>query len=193
MLLPSGYNAQGKPFAITEYLRYHNILSYEKQVETLCSKGFALWDIISSCERKGSLDKDIKKEIPNDIQGFCEQHPHLKRIVLANGGSGSTLFARHFADWWATGDLTHGGNAESVTAFQKLERKVKQHSNNPVVCICALSVSPAAARYDYVTKRDFWEQNVYQPGIELHEQLERETKVGAPGEKSAVNKDITLS
>jgi hypothetical protein len=44
-----------------------------------------------------------------------------------------------------------------------------------------------------VTKRDFWEQNVYQPGIELHEQLERETKVGAPGEKSAVNKDITLS
>ena len=60
-----------------------DIVSYEKQVETLLSKGFALWDIVATCERKGSLDADIKHEAPNDIRGFCEVHTSIKRKLFS--------------------------------------------------------------------------------------------------------------
>ena len=81
--------SNGKPYKFTADLRYgmECILSYDEQVETLLSKGFALWDVVANCERKGSLDADIKYEKPNDIRGFCKKHKTIKRelfVVLAS-------------------------------------------------------------------------------------------------------------
>lgn len=42
--------------------------------------------------------------------------------------------------------------------------------NNKIVLISALSVSPAAARYTYKEKRDFWDQHVYAPGLQDFEE-----------------------
>jgi hypothetical protein len=68
-----------KPYATYyNYLRYSNIIPYKEQLELLVSKGFALWDIIATCERKGSLDVDIRNEEPNCIREFCEgRYPSL--------------------------------------------------------------------------------------------------------------------
>ena len=73
----------------------------------MTSKGFALWDIIAECERKGSLDTDIKAEQANQIREFVEDNEHmhgLKRIVIANGTTGSKQFVKHFTNWFVDGN-----------------------------------------------------------------------------------------
>ena len=47
------------------------------------------------CERKGSLDSDIKGEVPNDICGLLEQYPHIQ-AVFCNGGKASAAFKKYF-------------------------------------------------------------------------------------------------
>eukprot|EP00980_Cylindrotheca_fusiformis_P001343 scaffold338_cov116-Cylindrotheca_fusiformis.AAC.8 len=128
------------------------------------NKGFALWDIVQSCDRPGSLDQDITDDEPNDIREFCGAHPSIRRIVFANGGTGCKFFKKHFKDWLDTGELIPSSNKASQDAFKKWA--VKSASNtNAIECIVALAVSPAAARFSYEEKRDFWEKFVYAPGL----------------------------
>jgi G:T/U-mismatch repair DNA glycosylase len=170
-----GVSAEGKPYKLTQYLRYgeSRVLPYDQQLQLFTSKGFALWDIIKSCERKGSLDADIKNEEPNDIWKFCKSHTTVRRIVLANGGTGCTMFNRHFKDWWLSGELKPGSNAESEKAFDKFAKKTDNFRDANIEVISALSVSPAAARYSYEEKRKFWEDYVYGPGLRDHEELKK--------------------
>jgi len=162
-----GVNAQGKSYKLTQYLRYDesHVLSYEEQLQLFTSKGFALWDIIKSCEREGSLDQDIKKEEPNEIRKFCQAHKSVRRIVIANGGTGCTMFNRHFKDWWLSGELKPGSNAESKKAFDKHAKKTDNFRDATIEVISALPVSPAAAKYSYEEKREFWQNYVYDEGL----------------------------
>ena len=167
----SGTAKSGKQYKFASELRHDNILLYPQQLELFCSKGFALWDVVKDCERKGSLDRDIKMEVANDIVGFCERHPQIQRIVLANGGTGCSMFLKHFQKWWLDGALQPGENEESKRAFGRVDKRVTHRAAKPISCISAISVSPAAANYSYQKKRDFWELHVYQPGLKLHQEL----------------------
>jgi G:T/U-mismatch repair DNA glycosylase len=166
----------GQPYKFVSELRYETIIPYHDQLELLCSKGFAIWDVVGSCERAGSLDQNIKKEVPNDIIGFCEQHSHIQRIVIANGGTGSSMFLKHFRKWWLSGTLQPGENEESLKVFGKIDTQVAQHVARPISCVCAISVSPAAAKFNFQTKRDFWDKHVFQPGLALHQELQHNTQ-----------------
>lgn len=159
-------------------LRYDEsyIIPYEKQINTLCRHGFALWDIIASCQRKGSLDRAIKNEKPNDIEEFVEQNPTIQTIVFANGKSGLTFFTRHFSSWLKSGKLilhkagvTSSRSKASISSLNK-DKPTIAEKNNAITCICALSVS-AAATITYKEKRDFWDEFVYSPGLKLQQQL----------------------
>ncbi len=55
----------------------------------------AVWDVIGSCERKGSLDRDIKNARYNDIPGFIKDHPTIKIVVL-NGGKARDVYRKNF-------------------------------------------------------------------------------------------------
>ncbi|SDG26569.1 DNA-deoxyinosine glycosylase [Epilithonimonas hungarica] len=57
---------------------------YNTRLELLKTNKVALWDVIESCERKGSLDTEIKDEIDNDILELIENHPNIKTI-FCNG------------------------------------------------------------------------------------------------------------
>jgi len=154
--------------ALAQHLRYDNVLSYQDQIRVFCSKGFALWDLVQSCHREGSLDSNIEEEIMNDIPAFCEQNPSIRRIVLANGKTGAALLKRHVKDWCKSGKLRAGTNEASQ---QALKRFLESGGNGEtqeeamIDLICALSVSPAASMYSYKQKRDSWEELVYQPGL----------------------------
>lgn len=71
-------------------------LPYEARLACLQAAGIALWDVIGSCERYGSLDADIVAGSvqANDFAGFFAAHPRIERIYF-NGTAAETTFRRH--------------------------------------------------------------------------------------------------
>lgn len=56
--------------------------------------GVALWDVLKSCERTGSLDSAIRFPQPNDFASLFKRCPRIDRILL-NGGTATRLFHRY--------------------------------------------------------------------------------------------------
>ncbi|WET50962.1 DNA-deoxyinosine glycosylase [Chryseobacterium indologenes] len=70
---------------ILELLNEEFTEDYFKRIKTLKKHHIALWDVIDSCERKGSLDSEIKNEEANQIAALLEEYPNVKAI-FCNGG-----------------------------------------------------------------------------------------------------------
>lgn len=64
--------------------------------ERLLSLHIALWDVLQSCEREGSLDGNIKNGMPNDIETLLAQAPRIQK-VFCNGGAAASLYKKHFS------------------------------------------------------------------------------------------------
>lgn len=71
-------------------------LDYSHRCSLLTLHGYALWDVLASCQRPGSLDSRIVRssEQANDIAGFVHSHPNLA-CIACNGKSAEKLLARH--------------------------------------------------------------------------------------------------
>jgi TDG/mug DNA glycosylase family protein len=67
---------------------------YEKRTEFLLEHNIALWDVVKSCEREGSLDSHIKDPVINDFTGFFKEHPNIKHVFF-NGQKAYGLFKRN--------------------------------------------------------------------------------------------------
>lgn len=70
-------------------------LPYPSRLERLTGAGFALWDVLRSCERQGSLDSSIISSTitPNDFATFLAAHPGVQRIFF-NGTAAEAAFRR---------------------------------------------------------------------------------------------------
>lgn len=68
---------------------------YEEKVKFLRENKIALWDVIYKCNREGSLDSNIKDEIPNDILNLLDKYPNIN-YILFNGGKAEKSFKKHF-------------------------------------------------------------------------------------------------
>lgn len=70
-------------------------LEYEKRLGRLTCHHVALWDVIASCQRPGSLDSAISKEglATNDFYGFLNQHSNISHIYF-NGQKAANLFKK---------------------------------------------------------------------------------------------------
>lgn len=73
-------------------------LPYEERIAALIASRAALWDVLASCVRPGSLDSDIvdSTAVPNDLPGFLAEHP-LVRTVFFNGAKAQQAWRRHIA------------------------------------------------------------------------------------------------
>lgn len=69
---------------------------YAERVDALTRQGIAVWDVLKSCERVGSLDGSIRpdSERPNDFPRFLAAHPRI-RAVFFNGAKAHSAFVRH--------------------------------------------------------------------------------------------------
>ncbi len=65
--------------------------SYREKTALLKKHRIALWDVIQTCERKGSLDTAIKNPKYNNIENFLKKHPKIKRVLL-NGGKAQASY-----------------------------------------------------------------------------------------------------
>lgn len=79
--------------------------SYEERCERLCEHRIALWDVLLSSARPGSLDADIHTNTAkaNDFVAFFAAHQQL-RLVAFNGRKAQQLFHR-FVDAYTIGTL----------------------------------------------------------------------------------------
>lgn len=103
-------------------------LPYPERLECLKRGGVALWDTLASCERKGSLDSDIREPVPNDIAGLLAEYPSITHI-FCNG----------------------------TAAFQFLKRCHAPLFHGKRIILRLPSTSPAAARFTYGEKLEMWQ------------------------------------
>lgn len=70
-------------------------LAYPQRVARLNAAGIALWDVIASCRRPGSLDSAIENEglQSNDFKTFFKKHPGIRHVYF-NGQKASSLFRK---------------------------------------------------------------------------------------------------
>lgn len=70
--------------------------SYAQRCARLRRCGVAVWDVLQSCVREGSLDARIEADsiVPNDFAGFLARHRSV-RAVFCNGAMAFASYRRH--------------------------------------------------------------------------------------------------
>lgn len=68
-------------------------VSIEEKKNLLLSYHIALWDVIQSCEIKGSSDSSIKNVVPNNILSLIEQSSVTH--IYANGSKAYSLYEKY--------------------------------------------------------------------------------------------------
>lgn len=68
-------------------------IDYKERLDWLLANRIGLWDAIASCERKGSLDSNIRNEVPNDFFALFTRYPQITHIVF-NGAKAESVFVK---------------------------------------------------------------------------------------------------
>lgn len=70
-------------------------LPYQERLEVLKARGIALWDVLESCVRPGSLDSSISDDTAsaNDFGTLFVRHPTIRHVFF-NGGKAAGVFRR---------------------------------------------------------------------------------------------------
>lgn len=90
-----------------EILGFDPASTYAARVSSLRNCRIALWDVLESCAREGSLDSRIDEStiVTNDFRRFFAVHPDI-RLVCFNGAKAAALYFRHVQPH-LRGPLTH--------------------------------------------------------------------------------------
>lgn len=86
LLLQQYYANRGNHFwrILFQIFDHEFSADYDVRKELIIKNNLALWDVLYSCEREGSLDSKIKNEIPNNFSEFLENHPQISTIVFSS-------------------------------------------------------------------------------------------------------------
>jgi len=68
--------------------------SYRARVQALKRARIAVWDVLHSCVRDGSLDTMIEEETANDFRTFFRAHPRITHVYF-NGAKAEASYRRH--------------------------------------------------------------------------------------------------
>lgn len=70
-------------------------INYEDRTNELMKNKIALWDVMQSCERQGSLDSAIvdKTITVNDFETFYKNHPNISRVFF-NGAKSESEYLK---------------------------------------------------------------------------------------------------
>ena len=71
--------------------------NYHEKIELLKRHNIALWDVLHSAQREGSIDLNITDEVPNDLNEFLNQYPNI-RIIALNGSNAYKMFVQNFGN-----------------------------------------------------------------------------------------------
>lgn len=68
--------------------------NYAEKIELLKQLHIGLWDNLKACERKGSLDSDIKCAEPNDFESLLAEFSNIKKLLF-NGQKTFAFFKKY--------------------------------------------------------------------------------------------------
>lgn len=71
--------------------------TFEARKRFVESLPIALWDVLASCDRPGSLDSNIRNAVENDIPGLLNDYPTIRSIVF-NGQQAQNFFRKKFGN-----------------------------------------------------------------------------------------------
>jgi len=108
-------------------------LEYGQRLQKLSDAGIALWDVLRTCERAGSLDAniDMRTARTNDFVEFFSAHAQIDRVFF-NGATAARIFER------------------------QVSAEIKTAGIGPVELIRLPSTSPAHAAMRYPEKLSRW-------------------------------------
>lgn len=83
-------------------------LNYKQRKHLLMDNNIALWDVLKSCYREGSLDSNIDHSTieANNFNRFLSKHKNIKTIFF-NGGEAEKLFKKYVAKDLTTKDIVY--------------------------------------------------------------------------------------
>ena len=112
-----------------ELLQFDPVAPYRARAKALRSAGIAVWDVLHSCVRPGSLDAmiDPGSEVANDFRRFFRTHRGVTHVFF-NGAKAEAIFRRHVLQ-----------QIEAALRYQRLP-----------------STSPANASVPLASKRRAW-------------------------------------
>lgn len=84
---------QNRFWKIMERLSNRTLIQYADKLAVLKAYNIGLWDVIEQCERKGSLDGNIRNAQCNAIMEFCNRYPNIQ-YILCNGKMSYTLLEK---------------------------------------------------------------------------------------------------
>ncbi len=58
--------------------------AYQESIEAMQARGIALWDVLHSCRRNGSLDSAIEPDsvAANDFEAFFRSHSRIEQVCF---------------------------------------------------------------------------------------------------------------
>jgi hypoxanthine-DNA glycosylase len=97
--------------------------TYQERTEAVTAHGVALWDVVHSCRRAGSMDAKIDRKtlMVNDFGPLLAKYPGIER-VFANGLTAFELFERHVETALPTVRLPSSSGALPMSFADKLAR-----------------------------------------------------------------------
>lgn len=102
--------------------------SYQQRLRSLRARGIALWDVLHSCHRKGSLDAAIKHGSVkiNNFNALFRKCPRI-RVVLFNGEASERYYKRYVLSEIEHGKIKHVRmpSTSPAHAAVPLQQKVK--------------------------------------------------------------------
>ena len=144
-----GLSNDGRPLTLEE--------SIAAKKQMLLEHGIALWDVIASCDIKGSSDASIKNVVPAQVERVLEE-AHIG-AVICNGGTAGRLYKRYLQ--WQVGLAAHVLPSTSpANAAWQLERLTARWQEELVPLLEAAETgalgevpSPSSVKRGFVTAK----------------------------------------
>lgn len=119
-------------------LGFEPAADYEDKTRILLENNIALWDVMNSCERKGSLDSSIKTEsiIENEFAPLFSRCPGIKNVYF-NGARAEQEYVKRIKPQLpkTRHEITHTRLPSTSPAMARLSLKDKITEWSKITCI----------------------------------------------------------
>ena len=95
---------------------------YDERIDAVKRHGIALWDVIASCRRAGSMDNKIDRKtlVVNDFDALLAEHREIDRVFV-NGLTALEMFEKHVTTTLPAVRLPSSSGALPMSFADKLE------------------------------------------------------------------------